>query len=103
MDEYDDRLLWLLDLICMFLGCPTSGTATATPEQIAEVTAFITMATAADIPSNATTPEIEAALGHLDEARWINGTHSVLPPALAQQLEAALASLEASLLEELAN
>jgi hypothetical protein len=94
MDDWDSRLLDLLDYICAFLGCGLSPDLAIEPAELQRrVELFITQATG-DPPAGSTQSDLEAALSMIAEARWINGTQPLLPPWLAADLDATLADLE---------
>lgn len=97
-DPWESQLLDLLDFICRFLGVPAAYSASASPETQAAVTQFIQEAAWADVPANANPEDVDAVLVKIASARSINDDHaSALTLSLSQDLEDALAALEAEI------
>jgi hypothetical protein len=99
-DEWDERLLRLLDLICLFLGCPTEVMALSSmsTDLAVEVQAFVTMANSANVDPYGTPEALGQALFEVQEARWIAGTQPVaIPTSLLGDLDAALERIQVAI------
>jgi len=97
LDGWDERFVDLLDLLFGIFGIPNGiqTSAHVQPEDAAE--AFLSLVQSPELPAGTSLAALEAGQLYAAEARLINATQGVLPPALALDVEARLVEVEAAL------